>query len=184
MHLLERRPHRGFAVVNTADGKDWEPLIRALDNALDLIEHFDPKRMAQMRRYVRRIVFVPGGGDHYSTALQAIMADAPCLKMRTNTLSALVLVHEAMHARLDVRGISHSRMNAERIEKLCVKEQVAFARKLPGGAALVDQLYRTLEQRWWEEPHATERVLRRLEASGMPSWLVKLMALPERLTRR
>lgn len=179
--VVKGESHRGYDVMSIGSAGDRDILIQRLDAGLDLIQHFDPRRFSGIQRHLHRFVFVPGGGDHYSPVLQAHMMDASRLRNATNTLTALSIIHEATHGRLHRRGIATCQANAERIERLCVGEQIAFAKRLPGGETIARQLSETLKQPWWGEAKTQKRILTRLELAGWPKWLIWLVTLPERL---
>ena len=57
--------------------------------------------------------------------VQADTTDAPLL--------AAVIVHEATHARLWRYGFGYNEEQRERIEAICLRRELAFARRLPDG---------------------------------------------------
>lgn len=181
LRLYRRERHRGFELVNAASPESYALLRQKLDQGLDLVEHFDPVRFAQIQRSLKRFVFIPGGGDHYSRALSAHMVDASGLPQQTNLQTALVIVHEATHARLERSGIAMTAANAARVEHICVKAQVTFVRRIPGTEQTAEDLLRTLNTQWWGPEEAKRRQLRRLQVAGCPDWLTRVLAFPERL---
>lgn len=181
LHLYHRDEHRGFELVNTADDHLYEAFVEKLDQGLDVIQYFDPLLFRRIRQSIKRFIFVPGGGDHYSPVLEAHMMDASTLIQQTNLYTALLIVHEATHARLERRGISMTQLNAARVERLCVDAQVNFARRVPGGEEVAQQLLRTLETPWWGADEARSRSIRRLRLAGWPKWLISVLTIPEQL---
>jgi hypothetical protein len=179
--LYHREEHRGFELVNTADSQLYEAFVEKLDQGLDVIQYFDPLLFRRIGRSVKRFIFVPGGGDHYSPVLEAHMMDVATLVQQTNLYTALLIIHEATHARLERCGISMTQSNAARVERLCVDAQVAFARRVPGGEEVAQQLLRTLETPWWGPDEARSRIIRRLGLAGWPKWLITLLTVPEQL---
>lgn len=101
----------------------------------------------------------------------------------TAPVVAMTIVHEATHGRLHRLGIHTTRENHIRVERLCVKAEIALAGRLPNGEALRDwaqQIYNDAESIW-----SVERVRRRwselLRENGLSKWFV---AFPDWLAAR
>lgn len=94
---------------------------------------------------------------------------------------AMVIVHEATHARIDNRGIAYYVEDRERIEAACVRQEALFARALPGGEALADAEVKMLENPWWSDQSMEEGKLRLARAEEMPGWFIRHL---ERMARR
>jgi hypothetical protein len=101
----------------------------------------------------------------------------------TPELIAATIVHEATHARLHHRGIAYKEEWRQRIERACVRRELAFAAKLPHGDLVRAQAEAALAlcttQGFWtntafDARHDTDHieVFRDL---GAPSWLVRAL---------
>jgi hypothetical protein len=88
-------------------------------------------------------------------------------------------VHEATHGHYCLRRIGYPAALRHRIERICMREQLAFARTLPGAHELCAQLERNLslapsvwtseafKQRYLDGERETARQL------GIPDWVIK-----------
>ncbi|HEX7051143.1 MAG TPA: hypothetical protein VF188_13125 [Longimicrobiales bacterium] len=153
-----------------------------VERALRCIEEHDPRRLAGLRRDVRRIIVTAADGNHYLHRWRAIVLKWPVIFRRDAESNALTLVHEATHARIDRRGIPYTRELRHRIEAACVGQEVAFARRLPNGARRVEEIRKVLESPWWRDEQLLERRLQALRDRGVPSWFVRLIGAA--VTRR
>jgi len=140
---------RGFQVVVENNRPDIETpkVLARLDEALALIEQYQPWRLAHLRRDLRQfwIVRYPCRGAYFPGA-GTCMTELTFLA-RTDIGAEVVassIVHEGVHARVDrVRHLlgggaalgptpSPSRDMA-REERLCRRAELAFGRALPAG---------------------------------------------------
>ena len=140
--MTVRRTVRGLpaVVVNTRPDIDTEHVLARLDEALGLIEHYQPWHFRRFRRdfseiWVRRY---PCRGAYFSE-------QHACLVELTFTVNpqfsaaqvASTILHEAMHARLDRRCIPHTSENAARHERFCRRAEIEFGQMVPGGEPIV-----------------------------------------------
>jgi hypothetical protein len=108
---------------------------------------------------------------HYATSPATTPEALSCL-----------LVHEATHARIERIGIRYAEGVRARIEVLCVREQLAFARALPGAAALTAQLESRLAE-WtgrgeppWSDARFQRDSVRFALQNGIPRRIVRFFA--------
>lgn len=162
-----RIPVAGFDVFTIDDSERMEPVVK-IREALGLIATVEPRRINRMRRDVPRIVVWFGGYAGYWAASNSIMLGSRLIRESDPASIAGVLVHEATHARLRNRGVER-RPNVEaRIEKLCLREQIAFVERLPNSQQLVAHLRQWLEKPWWTAEQMSQRAaetLREFNAS-------------------
>jgi hypothetical protein len=171
-----RRKHRGFTIRDVRDYDDAGTLSRRVADALCLIAAVDERRLDRMRRLAKRIIIVPTlgtDGEYWHSPHALVLGE---LHARNGPLEhiALTLVHEATHARLRNAGIGYDAGIRHRVERACIGEELAFARRLPEpepwielvSAKRVDPEYWSTEQirqrrvralRLWREVVATER---------------------------
>lgn len=109
-----------------------------VEQALTAIERYAPTTLRRMQKDVCRVVMFPIGGaaGRYVHALRAcVLSPEFVLAEETGRLRiALVLVHEATHARLSRSGLDarkHPELHV-RIERICNRSELAFARRVPG----------------------------------------------------
>jgi hypothetical protein len=110
-------------------------LLMKVGDALELIGRFDPLRHCQIRRYLTRIWIrlLPGDVAQFEPSLQACLLDTRFVRDCSADFIAAAMVHEATHARLFRCGIGYDVELRDRIERVCILQEIAFARKLPNG---------------------------------------------------
>ena len=141
LRLSQERVIHGLRVVLTtdADGEDETLAFDRVEGALGLLATHDPRRLNRMRGdleliWLRRHPMCRGSYDPW---LGACVIDLPNFVVNPQfTLAEIAasIVHEAMHARLRGRGIEYDDANGARIEHICRKAEIAFAKRLPEGA--------------------------------------------------
>ena len=135
--------------------------LRAHAAALRLIRTYDPPRFARITRDLRRILFVPGGGESYGEGTRTYLVNQPLVLTRPLEEVALPSCRSATPA--SMRSVSRPRSRRERIETMCVKEEIAFAARLPAGD-WGKPSERKLDSPWWtgEETHRRKMASRSL----------------------
>lgn len=178
LRLHDRDVIRGVTVVLSDPRADRPTCLKSIQAALDLLYELDRRRFEALRRSVKHILVWPGsytaydkwGGIHLA-ARHVSGVPAPIL--------ASALVHEATHLRIVRRGIPYDNHLRSRIEALCVREQAAFLRKVPGrGAEWANEVEAGLKEPWWSEADRRARVQRSLEEAGLPGWVEPLLYRP------
>ncbi len=139
--VSQRRPSHGIPVYVLLR-EDAHDLFFALDRALSLIERLDPRRYRRIRQDVRRVVVVQRHSDFTSPHSGTVGLAVKSIVGQKDASVALSLVHEAVHARLHRAGLRYWPDWQQRIEELCIQQQIAFVRLLPlaGYALPVDWL--------------------------------------------
>jgi hypothetical protein len=130
--------------IGTTDDKR-EPILNRVREALRLIEAHDLPRYRRMMRDLKRILICPlPTRGSFNARIEACQLDYKFVLAEGTTpeLLASVMVHEATHARLWNCGIGYDETMRPRVEAICVRRQLAFAKKLPHGQQA---------QRWAEE---------------------------------
>lgn len=143
----------GIELVALADvGREIElQTVRQIAAALRLIKSTDPVRWSRVRRDLKRILVTEVGGPLYVHPVRAALLRAGYVHSASVAYLALTLVHEATHARLWSRGIRYAAADRERIERICVRAEVAFAERQEQHAQLVQSARAKLSERWWEK---------------------------------
>ena len=87
---------------------------------------------------------------------------------------ASILVHESTHARLEAKGFAYTAELRERIEKVCFRRELAFARRLPEPGDLIDQACRQLRRPpdYLTNDAFRQRIRQKLVDLGVPRWLL------------
>jgi hypothetical protein len=136
---------RGFDVVveNTRPDIDTRVVLARLDEALALIERYQPWRLAHLRRDLARfwiVRFACRGA--YFPETRTCMTELTFLA-RTDITAAPVassIVHEGMHART-FEMIAPDSHDAAREERICRRAELDFGRALPAdlGAPVIQR---------------------------------------------
>lgn len=162
--------------------RDKEGMIvfSKISQALSLISEFDPCRYRQIKRDVKRIwLFIakPAAG-RWMNELQACILDkefycglTPASRM------ALTIVHEATHARLYKFKIKYTEETRARVEQICIKSELAFAKRLPNGKDLIKMVESKLKRTedFYSDAQFQQRNLQALDELGKKSWLARIL---------
>lgn len=117
----------------------FEPVnIDRIESALRLIGEHDPIRYRHLVQDLERIwvSVVPGSVARFRRSDWTCELDEPFVETATPGLIASVIVHEATHARLYRMGFGYEEAIRERVEKICLRRELAFARRFPNESAV------------------------------------------------
>lgn len=109
--------------------------VDRVEAALNIIRDCDPIRHRRLVRDVKQIWVwqVPGTVARFRRAEWSCDLDEQFVETATPELIASSIVHEATHARLDRMGFGYDEAIRERVERLCLRRELAFAKKFPDG---------------------------------------------------
>lgn len=148
----ERFVVRGVPVVvmNTRPDITTETVIERLDHALELIERYQPWRLAHLRRDLREIrverfacrgAFLP---DH-----QVCITELTFLARRDISPAPVAssILHEGVHARVHAMGVNPVNRDRAKEERLCRRAELAFGESLPPelGAPVIERALASLQ---------------------------------------
>jgi hypothetical protein len=134
-----RRPEpqlRGFNVVvdNTRPDIETSDVLERLDDALALIERYQPWRLTHLRRDLKQILVArfPCRGAYFP-AERTCLTELTFLARRDITAATVAssIVHEGIHARVDQMGVQRDGRDRAREERLCRRAELDFGRALP-----------------------------------------------------
>jgi len=143
---------RGFRVVveNTRPDIETPVVLARLDEALGLIERYQPRRLSHLEHDLAEfwIVRFPCRGAYFPESRRC-MTELTFLA-RTDITAAPVaasILHEGMHARVHNMGVSMESRDAAREERLCRRAELEFGLSLPSelGAPVVERARASLE---------------------------------------
>jgi hypothetical protein len=143
---------RGFAVVvdNTRPDIRTDDVLQRLEDALVLIERYQPWRLAHLRRDLSHFVVArfPCRGAFFPEQ-RACMTELTFLA-RTDITPAPVassILHEGMHARVHAMGVDAATRDRAREERLCRRVELEFGLSLPTelGAPVIERAAASLE---------------------------------------
>ena len=147
----ERYVVRGFQVVveNSRPDIDTGAVLQRLDDALGLIDAWQPWRLRHMRRDVSHfwIVRYPCRGAYFP-GTRACMTELTFLARRDITAApvAASILHEGMHARTYAMLTSPSSFDSAREERICRRAELGFGQALPAelGAPVIERAMASL----------------------------------------
>jgi predicted SprT family Zn-dependent metalloprotease len=161
--------------------KNKEIEFRRVEEALGLIKKYDQLRYNRLMHDLERIWVVPlsGAVGAFDTSTGSCKLDPRIVLAEPPETIAAVIVHEATHARLHRCGIRYEEDERGRVEAACIRRELAFAAKLPGGEWVREQAARYLEScanpEHWSDASISERHLnaavQTLRYVGFPDWL-------------
>ena len=157
MALSQRERICGIEVVDLTRDKDAGAVFGKVRDALCLISNADPRRLDRIRGDARRLAVAALGeaAGEWWQDLRAIAIDRRHAERQTTAAVAMTLVHEATHARIQRRGVRYRPGIRERVERVCVAQEIEFAMRVPGTEALIKGARLKLEKRWWEQHRST-----------------------------
>jgi hypothetical protein len=170
-----KRTVHGVRIVDLIVREEESAACWDVESAIEVIRQHDPARLRRLLQDVRYVVVThtAGSAGEYREDVRAILLDASNVGKQTPEAVAMVIVHEATHARLWRMGVGrfHDR---GRIETACVRAEIDFARKIAGTERLIWGAEAKLATRYWEgpRPQDAERYLKRL---GFPRWARRIL---------
>jgi hypothetical protein len=174
---MPRRVVQGIVLVQFSPNGEPAELFDKLAQALDFIHRYDPKQFARLRERIPRIALVEAGGEVYDHGLRTYIADARTVRARTVGEVALAIVHEATHARIHRLGVRSAASTLDRVERMCIAQEVAFAERTPPGFGLLAIASAKFQHPWWSVDEERSRDRERAEGLGMPGFAIRLMRL-------
>jgi hypothetical protein len=170
--------------VGTYFQRNAEQVMRRVEEALRLIKTHDERRYKRLigdldRVWVR---LVPGGLGKYTHSLGACELDERFVLAETSPeMIAATIVHEATHARLWRCGFGYDENVRGRVEAVCIRRELAFARRLPNGELVYEQAQDALSNppATWTDTAVRDRDLEgsvhALRHLGAPDWVVRAL---------
>jgi hypothetical protein len=174
--LSAKRVMHGITVASSRIGThDVELSFRKVERALRAIRDYDPPRFAHIMRDVPRIWIGPipnyARGQWIDELRLCMLRDSFVGDDEvSDAYVAALIVHEGTHARVARAGISFSEEIRPRVERLCIKSQIDFARRHPEGGSLVQLFEENLQRSddWWSDQRLRSVQLHALKDLGLP----------------
>jgi hypothetical protein len=182
MFAISRKHHRDdIEIAMLFADKNCPIVFQKIDQALNLISEFDPRRYLQIKRDVKKIWVsaVPGYYAQWMVDLQMCVLDRDYL-CRADVLAPEVagtIVHESTHARLDKLKIKNTEDVRDRIERICIKSEISFAKRLPDGHKFVEIAESRLQipKSYWTDTQFQERDLDALAELRKKTWIARIL---------
>ena len=177
----ECRKILGVSVGVAADLPDRDAVFAKITGAFELLQAHSDRSLDDMRRHTSGVlVWTTTGagvrGEWHSRARLVVLEQTyVCHKETLSREIASTLVHESTHARLHAKGFIYSGERRARIENVCFRRQLAFARRLAEPGDLIDQAERQLRRppSDFTKNASRERSLAKLVSLGVPRWLAR-----------
>jgi hypothetical protein len=163
----------GVEIRVSAPTDEVEVVFGQASAALQLIDRFDYDTICTMRRDVRCILFTAAHGGHYFRWSRICRVSHDYAKRSSALDLAMVIVHEATHARLEALGVGYNAATKEAIERRCIEAEVAFARRVPDSSPAISRAMALFERQWWRPDQEREDVFRELVERGIPEFLIR-----------
>lgn len=130
-----------------------------------LIAAHDPRRLSATRRLLRGILIRPQPTAGYRPASNICILSTDSVLDRSHGMLASAVIHETMHARFAEAGLIpflSSPALLPRMEEGCVREQIAFARRVPEEIfdrkrQHIEFLESELKEQWWTREEQNRR---------------------------
>lgn len=162
--------------VNRAYDRDTEVKVQ---QALALIRDVSPSRFMRIHREVRRIRIssIAGRLAEWDVTEKECIVNGNYLDTPEITLTevAATLIHEATHARIDRLGIKYTEDRRRRIERICIMEEIRFAKKRPDGEKVIRDAELLLAEpdEFWTNKSQWEARLEALRNMDCPKWMYR-----------
>lgn len=163
VHGVEIRDLSGAAPSDTFD---------KIRNALTVLEQASALRFHQLQSRGVRLYLTTGTGSAYWPSLRACLIRVSTIQSLAVQEIALIIAHEATHARIDAQGVRVSVRNRERAERLCTRIEEEVAMEMPNASEQLARIARQRDLEWWTEEQRLTRGLDELRKLGCPEWLV------------
>jgi hypothetical protein len=143
---------RGFtvAVNNTRPDIETDTVLHRLDEALGLIETYQPWRLRHLRRDLQAFIIM-----RYACRGAFFPDERLCMTeltflARTDITAAPVassILHEGIHARVHAMGVDRESRDSAREERICRRAELEFGLALPPelGATVIERAAASLE---------------------------------------
>jgi hypothetical protein len=143
---------RGFDVIvdNTRPDIATPAVLQRLDEALALIERYQPWRLAHLRRDLAGFVIMRFACRGAFFPDQRVCMTELTFLARTDITPAPVaasILHEGIHARVHAAGVNPVGRDRAREERLCRRAELDFGRALPPelGAPVIERALASLQ---------------------------------------
>ena len=169
-----------MCVSHSAD--DGDDVFAKVAEALGLLARYAPRISARMRRDVKQFLFAGVSGGRYLVGLRTMMIGVDYARRAPPLDLAMMFVHEATHARLARAGFRYLEPCRERIERICIAAEIAFAERVPGSERAINSARALGESEWWTSERSTQDGIAELRRRGLPAWITKILLLLRKRT--
>lgn len=151
-----------------------KPLFAKLAEALKLIGEVEPSVLEHLQRDARCLLVTLGPGGHFLQGSRICRLGIESVMKRPSLQLAMLIVHEATHARLWGEGRRFRPEEQGEAEKLCVQAEVEFAARVPNSEAAIASALQLLNTEWWTDSNFKRNKTVLLRNMGCPEWLLRV----------
>jgi hypothetical protein len=163
--------------------QDDEHILSRVEEALNLIKVYDTVRYRRLLRDLERIwVYVlTGPRGSFNFTFRRCDLDYRFVAEASAEAIASIIVHEATHAHRCLIKFGYPEERRFRIEQICMRQQLAFADRLPNGGAIRKEIEWNLTRPssdWSSDALRNLHLAGELVAArqvGIPDWLVRIL---------
>jgi hypothetical protein len=152
-------------VIDTTNEVDVEGRS-VLDRGFALIREFTPWHFSRLERHLRSLVITDQGTTDFAPLLRIGVVVARDLQKKSGEQIGAELVFIAVGARLSSYGWWQQPELRLRLNRIQFEAALHFARRIPGGIPLVEELSATWESRGWQTWSVGEQTQYILEQNG------------------
>lgn len=171
--LSRRRRVDGIEICVAAAAPEACQVFDRVAEALGVITQYDPSLIEELRHTASRLLFTEAPGGHYIAGISTCRIGIGFAKRSPALNLAMMIVHEATHARLARNGMCYVGEQREVIERLCVGAEISFAERVPDSEEAIAKARALLETRWWDASAHAESTVNELAERGVPRWIAK-----------
>jgi hypothetical protein len=174
----QRSVHGVRVTVTSTTPQVVDGVCEKVGAAFDLLQAAHPRSYRAVRRELGRIVVWPEPrrlGTWYGPLRVCTFSLSHLTRDESSAYIARVLVHEAMHGRLERKGYRYTKARRLRLERLCGQAALAFAERLEDGGASRREAIEWLGQlnQLYSDESLRAGSLESLRGLGTPEWLVR-----------
>jgi len=178
--------------LGVVGGSNDENLLDRVKEALNLIKQYDFIIYERLLRDIERILVTSlfEANGSFNFRLKMCNLDFQFVSASSPDAIASTIVHEATHARLFARGFGYPEELRYRIERICMRQQLRFARRLPEGNKISEEVERGLATApsFWSDPAIKKRRLDggldALRSLGVPDRLIRFFLVIRTMRER
>ncbi len=176
MALSTRSNIDGLDVRIAASPEETPEVIEKVGAACQVISRYAPYLYGRMRRALKRILVTEASGGQYLPRLETCRIGVGFVRRASPLELAMMLTHEATHARLWKAGFRYDERCRARIERICVGAEVALAERVPDSAPEIAKARDLLRTEWWTEQETITRSSEDLRRLGCPEWIIRRLS--------
>jgi hypothetical protein len=171
--------------------EDLTSTLPKLDAAIGLLKQYDTRRFDRLLQNVRGIFLFGTTGDlaYWLSSLGLVVMQESFVRSSDTSvpLLASTLIHESCHAWLDRLGFDYTLERRPRIEAICARSEIAFAKHLPEAnrKTILDRAEKLLAMHpsAWSPDAFRARKLAHLQTLDVPRWLIACLDFVTRRQR-